>query len=111
MISFWGISEMENIFITQLFPYNMIELDIGLKYLGFQLKENMYKKCDWQWLIEKVEKKLNTWCNQWLSKGGCMILVKVILVYWMSRAWIPKGVLESIRILWYMFIWSGDHEK
>jgi hypothetical protein len=63
----------------------------------------------------KGGEKLNLWCNQWLSKEGCLVLVKVVLeaipVYWMSLAWIPKGVLELIRILCYRFIWLGDQVK
>jgi hypothetical protein len=43
-ISLWGISEMEINFITYMFPYNMVELETGMKYLGFQLKANLYKK-------------------------------------------------------------------
>jgi hypothetical protein len=45
-ISFWGLSERGKNIITQMFPYNVVELDVGLKYLGFQLKDNMYKKGD-----------------------------------------------------------------
>jgi len=30
--------------INQLFPFYLVELDVGLKYLGFQLKANMYKR-------------------------------------------------------------------
>jgi hypothetical protein len=61
MISLWGINEVgKKKVIVQMFPYNLVDLDASLKYLGFQLKPNLYKICDWQWLIAKVEKKLNT---------------------------------------------------
>jgi hypothetical protein len=93
----------------------VIDLDQGLKYLGFHLKPNLYKKGDWQWLIAKVEKKINHWCNRWLSRGGRLVLVKVVLeaipVYWISLAWVLKGVLEAIRKLCYKFIWSGEKSK
>jgi hypothetical protein len=62
-----------------------------------------------------VEKRINTWCNRWISQGGRLVLVKIVLeaipVFWMSMAWIPKGVLEVIRKLCYRYIWSGDNEK
>jgi hypothetical protein len=75
----------------------------------------MYQTQDQQWLIAKLEKKLNLWCNHWLSRGEQLILVKVVLeaipMYWMSLAWIPKGALESIRRLCYKFIRLGDQVK
>jgi hypothetical protein len=45
MISLWGISEEKNYF-AHLFPFQMTELEQGLKYLGFFLKPNQYKKYD-----------------------------------------------------------------
>jgi hypothetical protein len=36
---------------------------------------------------------------------------EAILVYWMSLAFIPKGVLEKIRKLTFRFLWSGSKEK
>ena len=39
-----------------VFPYDLILLDEGLKYLGFRIKPNQYKKEDWTWVLEKIEK-------------------------------------------------------
>jgi len=39
-----------------LFPFEKQELEKGLKYLGFHLKPNNYRKEDWKWLISKLEK-------------------------------------------------------
>jgi hypothetical protein len=84
-----------------LFPFEQQELDKGLKYLGFQLKPNNYRKGDWKWLIAKLEKRLKGWSFRWLSRAGRLVLEKYVLesipVYWMSLAWIPKGVLEIAR--------------
>jgi hypothetical protein len=81
------------------FPFNQRTLDEGLKYLGFHLKQNCYEKEDWTWIIEKLEKRLKSWSFRWLSREGRLILIKsvleAILVYWMSLAWIPKGILEK----------------
>jgi hypothetical protein len=79
MISLWGIPKMVKNHIIQLFPYNLVDLDVGLKYLGFQLKINLYKTSDWQWLIGNCGEKMNTWCNRWPSRGGRLVLVKL---YW-----------------------------
>jgi hypothetical protein len=43
------------------------------------------------------------------------VLVKVvlesILVYWMSIAHIPKGILDKIRKKCFSFLWVGKREK
>jgi hypothetical protein len=69
----------------------MTDLEQGLKYLGFFLKPNQYKKCDWQWLIAKVEKKINTWCNRWLSRGGHLVLVKAVWKQFQSTGYACLG--------------------
>jgi len=60
----------------------------------------------------EAEKKTNIWCNRRLSKGGRLVLVKVVLeaipIYWILLDWVPKGVLETIGKLFYKLIWSRD---
>lgn len=74
--------------IIGIFPFNTVDLDEGLKYLGFSLKANLYFKKDKTWLIGKVEKRLKGWSHKWLSRVGRLVLVKSVLeaipVYWMS---------------------------
>jgi hypothetical protein len=59
--------------------------------------------------------EIKIWCNIWLSRGGCLVLIKSILkgipMYWLSLAWVSKGVLETIRKIVYKFIWSRDKKK
>ena len=38
-------------------------------------------------------------------------VLEAIPVYWMSLAWIPKGILESIRRIWFWFLWSGKKDE
>jgi hypothetical protein len=98
-----------------LFPFEQQELEKGLKYLGFHLKPNNYRKEDWKWLIAKLEKRLKGWSFRWLSHAGRLVLEKYVLeaipVYWMSLAWIPKGVLEIARKLYFKFIWAGTKDQ
>ena len=65
--------------IRWFFPFNMEGLDVGLKYLGFCLKPNDYQKQDWKWLLDKLEKRLKVWSDQWLTRVGRMELVKAVL--------------------------------
>jgi hypothetical protein len=45
-ISYWGISKTAKYLCSQVFPFQALVTDVGLKYLGFQLKENWYQKGD-----------------------------------------------------------------
>jgi hypothetical protein len=98
-----------------LFPFPLQDLQQGIKYMGFQLKVNNYKKRDRSWLVSKLEKILYLWSFHWLSRAGRLTLTKMVLevipFYWMCLSWIPKGTLEKIRRLYFRFIWSGmkDH--
>jgi hypothetical protein len=79
----------------------------GLKYLGFNLKENNYSKKDWQWLYSKIEKRLLSWKNRWSNLSN----LESIPVYWNSLAWVPKGLLDKINQLSFRFLWVGAKEK
>jgi hypothetical protein len=63
----------------EFFPYEQRDLDDGLKYMGFQLKPNKYRKEDWIWLLAKLEKRLKVWSFKWLSRVGRLALVKSVL--------------------------------
>jgi hypothetical protein len=95
-------------------PFEEKTIDEGLKYLGFNLKPNDYRKEDWTWLLKKLEKRLISWSHKWLSRAGRLVLVKLVLeaipVFWMSLSWIPKGTLEAARKLSFRFLWSGKKD-
>ena len=46
-ISCSNLSEQETHRIALRLPFRMMELDAGIKYLGFFLKPNSYLKADW----------------------------------------------------------------
>jgi hypothetical protein len=79
------------------------------------LKPNCYNKVDWYWLVRKFEKMIANWSLRWLSLGGRVTLVKVVLesihVYWLSLAKIPKSILNIIRRRMFSFMWSGKKVK
>jgi hypothetical protein len=45
--------------IQSTYNTKFINFDEGMKYLGFYLKPNCYKVSDWNWLIQKIEKRIN----------------------------------------------------
>jgi hypothetical protein len=69
-INFSSLDEEEAIYIVERLPFQVLDIDEGLKYLGFLLKPNNYRKIDWRWLIAKLEKRLKYWSHQWLSRVG-----------------------------------------
>lgn len=43
----------------QQFQFTRLDMEAGLKYLGFRLKLNDYRIGDWTWLIAKIEGCIN----------------------------------------------------
>ena len=101
--------------LLELFPFQHYSLDDGIKYLGSRLKPNSYRKEDLNWLLAKLEVRVNTWCNRWLSREGRLILVKMVLeaiqVYWMALAWIPKSILNKTKRIYSNFLWTGKKDQ
>ena len=62
-----------------IFSYKFLEILVGLRYLGYFLKQYCYKVADWRWLLIKFEKRIVHWCNRWLTLGGRFVLIKSIL--------------------------------
>jgi len=78
-ITFSLLDAEETQYIAEILPFQVFSLDEVLKYLGFQLKPNDYRKIDWRWLIEKMEKGLKCWSHRWISRAGWLVLVKSVL--------------------------------
>ena len=78
-ISCSKLSEQETHRIALRLPFRILDLDVGIKYLGFFFKPNSYLKAYWQWLLTKLEKRLQCWSQKWLSRAGRLVLVKSVL--------------------------------
>ena len=92
-------------------PYNILPLQLGITYLGYQLKPLSYRVADWNWLLNKFEKKIKHWAFRYLSLGGRLVLVNSVLasipVYWMGLAPIPCSILQKLRKLMFNFLWGS----
>jgi hypothetical protein len=92
-----------------------MHLSQGLHYLGYFIKSDHYKTSDWDWILCKVENKLDHWCYKWLSIGGHYMLIKASLegqlVYWMALAAIPTPVLDKLRKITFNFLCSGTKDQ
>lgn len=86
------------------FPFPFLEIDAGLKYLGFQLKPNYYMKEYWSWLITNIEKRLKGWSLKTLLRAGRLVLVKSILeailvfldVCGLKHSWSAKRIQKNL---------------
>ena len=100
--------------IYELFQIHGDSMSIGLNYLGFFLKPNSYHQKDWQWLIRKVQRRMNLWSPQWISLGGRNTLILSVLqaipVYWFSLFRVPAYVMVCLRRLLFKFLWSEKGE-
>ena len=80
-------------------PFPIATLSEGVKYLGFSLNPNCYSFQDWIWLYRKIETRVSLWTNIFIFRGSRLVLLKAILqsipVYWVSIAYIPKGILKK----------------
>ncbi|PKU75591.1 putative mitochondrial protein [Dendrobium catenatum] len=92
----------------------MIEDFMGLKavnemeYLGVKVALRRLKKRDYQILLDKSLKKLNSWSNKFISLAGRMVLVNSVyvnfLIFISSHSLIPLGVLNEFEKLCRDFI-------
>lgn len=102
--------------IFSQFNFTLTKINHGIKYFGFIINPNdYYTKKYWSWFVSNIKGKLNLWCNKWLSRGGRLVMMKyvleVILVYWASVAYIPRGTMDSIRTIFFNFLWRGSYYK
>jgi hypothetical protein len=101
--------------LKELMSFEVKPIDVGFKYLGCFLKLNFYTKALWQWMGKKFEKRISNWSHRWLTLGGRVTLVKVVLesipVYWISLEKIHKGILNNIGKRMFSFLWTGKKTK
>jgi hypothetical protein len=80
--------------LREILPFACNSIETGLNYLGFELKSNSYSFDDWLWLIKNNQARISSWAQRWLSRGGRLVLLKVVLnsivVHWETISKIPK---------------------
>ncbi|KAG7961552.1 hypothetical protein I3843_09G022900 [Carya illinoinensis] len=86
-----------------------------MTYLGLQLGATFKATAIWDGVVEKIEKRLAGWKRMYLSKGGCLTLIKSTLTnlptYYLSLFLMPIGVVNRIEKLFKAFLWGGIGEE
>ena len=113
-ISLSHTSQQEDKVSHLFFCYQLHNIENGLKYLGFWIKPHRHWIVDQIWLVIKIEKRLKNWNHRFLSRSGCLVLIKSILeatlMYWMSLSQIARGILACIQQMCCRYPWNGQKE-
>jgi hypothetical protein len=82
------------------------------KYLGFPMLHGRLQRKDFEFLEEKISRRLASWQHSLLNKAGRLTLVKSVLNsipnYYMQVAWLPHTTCESIDKMARDFLWKGS---
>jgi hypothetical protein len=85
------------------------------KYFGIPMHYRKLNNKDWEMIEERIEKKLSSWKGKYLSVGGHLLLINLMLsslpMFMLSFFEIPKGVLEKINYFRSRFFWQSDNQK
>ena len=77
--------------------------------IGYYLKPSGYTLKDWNWLVKKVVWKVKLWSGWYLSLGGRLVLIRVVLqgipVFWFSLFKVLKSIIKFLKRFIYLFIY------
>jgi hypothetical protein len=85
------------------------------RYLEIPMHYGKLNNSDWKMIEEQIEKKLSIWKGKYLSVGGRLVLINLVLtslpMFMLSFFKVPKGVLEKIEYYRSCFYWRNDSQK
>ena len=87
------------------------------KYLGLPSMIGRSKKATFNFIKDRVWKKINSWNSKCLSKAGREVLIKSVLqsipTYFMSLFTLPSSLCDEIEKMMNSLWWghSGSHRK
>lgn len=85
------------------------------KYLGFPIMRGRQKASNFDFLVDRVARKLASWKGKLLNKAGKVTLVKAVLnaihVYPMQLFWFPQIVCDRLDGMARNFIWARGENR
>lgn len=85
--------------LTGLFDCQVVNLPV--KYLGLPLRERFKAKAMWEPVVERIQKRLSSWKEKFLSKGGKLVIIKSIIssmpLYFLSMFRAPASIIQCLE--------------
>ena len=85
------------------------------KYLGFPIQHSGASNQDFNFVLDKVKKKLTRWKANLLSMAGRLVLIQTstlaILAYVMQCNQLPGRILDGIDQVNRKFLWNSSTDK
>jgi hypothetical protein len=84
-------------------------------YLGLPIGGDSRKLSFWKPVLDRIEDRISSWNNKFLSFGGRLVLLKYVLsslpVYFLYISKAPAGIISSIESFFKRFFWGGGEES
>jgi hypothetical protein len=84
---------------------------IPFKYLGLPVGANPRKLSTWEPMISMVRRRLGSWGNNYVSLGGCIVLINAVLnvipIFYLSYMKMPMKVWKELVKNQRTFLWAG----
>lgn len=100
------ISDHEKMRILTYFPLD--EGDLPVRYLGLPLMTQSMRRQDYQPLLEKIRKRINTCTSRFLSYAGRLQLIKAVLMsivsFWAAVFRLPSKCIKEVNQLCSAFL-------
>ncbi|MCH79506.1 LINE-1 reverse transcriptase like [Trifolium medium] len=84
---------------------------IPFSYLGLPVGANPRCSSTWEPVVDRLRKRLRSWCNRYVSLGGRIVLINSVLnsapIFYLSFFKAPKVVIKQIIRIQREFLWGG----
>lgn len=104
-----NVSRRKRAMFTQ---FSSIGIASGLvKYLGFPFIQGQVKRADFNFIFDKISRRLVDWKNRLLNKAGKLTLARSVMstipIYPMQNYWLPQATCMVIDRVVRNFIWDN----